>query len=240
MIGYIFSNALRACFSIAISVVCFSDLNAQGAPAGNPHTGITFPQSYKPAVFGMDTKDGKLNIKGSNYIHDEWQSAQLKLADGSEVILDAKVRIDIVNWVLEQLTGTDTLIIPSFQVQTIKLAETNETFSPKKVIGEDGPPGFYRVLYQDKSSLYCHYSTYLKKANYNAALDTGNNYDEIKMLKTYFVRLHGSLIRLDNKKSARLDQLGGQDIQGLVKKNKIDLRKEEGLISLLKLLDGNQ
>jgi len=238
MIGYIFSNVLRACFLIAVTVTCFADLNAQGPPASNPASGISLPQSYKHSVLGMDTKDGKLNIKGSNYVYDDWQSAQLKLADGSEVIPDAKVRIDIVNWVLEQLIGTDTLIIPSFQVQTIKLAETNETFSPKKVIGEDGPPGFYRVLYQDKSSLYCHYSTFIKKANYNAALDTGNNYDEIKKVKTYFVRLYGSLIRLDNKKSARLDQLGGQDIQGLVKKNKIDLRKEAGLISLLKLLDG--
>lgn len=193
--------------------------------------------NYQRFLYNSTAKAPTAELRGSNYIHEDWVPAVLLLAGDTIMVPDVKVRIDATNHVVEVEQNGTVRVFPPFLVNSIIIEGSNEVYSPRKFVGEDIPAGFYQVLYDGESALYVHYSTHIKQANYNVALDAGRTWDEILLMKEYYVRVDGKLEKLEKKKAKRLDQLGGGEIEDWISEQDVDIRSDEGLISVLKHLD---
>lgn len=179
-------------------------------------------------------------LKGTNYVSDEWLDANILLTGDTIFLEDVNMRMDIVNGVLEIKARDIVKVIPSYKVKSIIVENTGEKFHSRVSINLYGPSGFYRVLYEGKSKLYCHYSSKVKESNYNVALDTGRMDDELVIVKTYYAARKGKLIELEKKKNKLAEQLeGGSKLLDYMKANSIDTKKEKGLIAVMFFMDNS-
>lgn len=202
------------------------------------------PNDYQKFSYSGGEVVPMRETRGSNYLYEDWAKASLILAGDSIEVEEVEVRVDLMNLVIEiKDEEGKTKVFPSFLINSARFHTTGEVVAPMQAIGEDGPPGFYGVLYEEGDDLgfYCHLSTYLKEANYNPALDAGRTYDEIVLNKNYYVRIKGELVKLDNRKSKRMAQLvTDKEVMKFVDEQNIDIRSEEGVIALLKYIGANK
>jgi len=230
----VFGVMLTFVFSLTSFSAAFSQGRAQPQKVTSTINNL---DSYNKFIYDGNSVSMSTQMRGSNYIYEEWQPATLVLAGDTVEVPNVNVRVDVVNRVLEVEQDGVNKIFPSFLIKTATLTNTKEVISPRKVVGKDGPPGFFGVLYDGKSPLYIHYSTQIKQANYNPALDSGRTWDEILLVKTYYARISGELVKLEKKKSKRMAQLGGDRVADYIDAKDIDIRQDAGLIQVLTYLD---
>ena len=176
-------------------------------------------------------------LLGSNYVSEEWESADVWLSRDDVEIQDVDVRLDVDNSVLEIRIEEGIKVIPSYKISKIFFKSTQDIYVSRSGLNLYGPTGFYRLLYEGNTALYCHYSTKVKESNYNVALDAGRMDDEIIHVNNYYLAKGEKLIKLENKKSKLADQLGGSELLEFIKENNIDVKKESGLIAIAAYLD---
>jgi hypothetical protein len=108
---------------------------------------------------------------------------------------------------------------------------------PAELFIVKGKSEMYKVLVNEPISLYSRINLKFIKANYNAALDTGNIRPKYVKEVKYFVSKNGELYELPKKrKSLKKALTGMSDVANYLDKQKIDLKDEVELISaILKL-----
>jgi hypothetical protein len=196
----------------------------------------------KKANIGTTIREVKYesSLKGTSYLYKDWVLSDIVFSEDGSVMKDQLTKLDIKDNLLEIKDNDQVKVFNANQVYSVVLKLNTDTFITKNTINVEEPDGFFKILYNTYSSLLCHYSTEIKKANYNVTLDVGDRDDEIVLHKTYYAFIEGNLIKIENTRRKLLKQfLSDEKIKTFISENKIDPKKEEDIIELLRFYDTN-
>lgn len=214
--------------SLSAQTIVYTKENIHEIPE-NVHTGSKISElKYDPKLIG------------SNFLNEEWRMANIYILGDTIRIEDVPARMDLSNGVLEVKVGDQIMVVPSYKIDKVEFAGWREWYRSRSGINLYGPTGFYKVLYDGKSQLYCHYSTRIRESNYNVALDKGRKDDEIVIVETYYLMRNGKLIELESKKKKLIEQLGGSKLEQFIRDNGINLKEDSGMIAIAEYLDGKR
>jgi len=173
-----------------------------------------------------------MNVKGSPFLFDDFQEAILTDVKGSE-IEELMVNYDAMNEALICWTGKDQYL------------QLNKYIYSKMVIGNEsyynlnafGALGFGRALYMG-DRIKCFEKTEAIKSTSNSS-----GYNEVK---SYYkiVKRSRTLIWVDgvvhevHRRAKDFENLfSGIDVKRIIKTNKLKIKKDEGLVDLIKTLE---
>lgn len=179
--------------------------------------------------------------KGSSYLNEEWKEARIELMDDVTVYERAAVRVDIARGMVEIVIDDKIKFLPSHYVKSFKFNGSSEIFLSRTAIDEPGPTGFYRLVYDNGTvPLYCHYTVRMIQAHYNPVLDAGAKDNEIVVDEAYFVSIDNDMIKLETKRKQFVKQFdGAPELSDFIKKQRLDLKDERDLITVLDFLYGS-
>ncbi len=99
---------------------------------------------------------------------------------------------------------------------------------------------FLQVLYNDSSILYKRYFKEFREADYGGAYSQDRRYDEYHDRHSYYLKTaDNELQMLKPKKNSILEIMEGKsdEVEKYIKKEKPDLKTEEGLIQVINFYD---
>ena len=134
------------------------------------------------------------------------------------------------------------MLMNTYQVEMFVLINGDEriTFAPVK-LKEDSEIIFAQVLYNKGSLVYKVFQKDFVKANYEGGYSADRKYDEFVDKYDLFFMKEGELILYKAKKSKKqmLSAFPGKEkeISSFIKSNKLDLKEEDALVSLLEYYD---
>jgi hypothetical protein len=228
--------------ALAISITCMGQ-------------NVSEPQDYeaKENLRELGSTDGTGNIKtfdnryegvrGTPYIFEAFLPG--------EVFLKSKSKIAVkelnYNCFENEIAYNDpvkktTMLMNPYQVEMFVLINGDErlTFAPVK-LKEDSEIIFAQVLYNKGSLVYKVFQKDFVKANYEGGYSADRKYDEFVDKYDLFFMKEGELILYKAKKSKKqmLSAFPGKEkeISSFIKSNKLDLKEEDALVSLLEYYD---
>lgn len=177
-------------------------------------------------------------LAGTPYLNEKWQKADITLLHDDLLIKDIPVKINVRNnWLEVNLKGK-VYLLDADDIYSLFLKGNNDAFITTNALDKNGPSGFFKVIYNDKSSLLCFYSTSIKQANYVPAFDAGEQDDKIIIEKTYYAFINGQLIELEKKRQKFTQQFNlNEEMDAFFRNNRINPKKEQDLIKFLKYYD---
>ena len=228
--------------AIAISITCMGQ-------------NVSEPQDYeaKENLRELGSTDGTGNIKtfdnryegvrGTPYIFEVFLPGEVFLKSKSKVA----VKELNYNCFENEIAYNDpvkktTMLMNPYQVEMFVLINGDErlTFAPVK-LKEDSEIIFAQVLYNKGSLVYKVFQKDFVKANYEGGYSADRKYDEFVDKYDLFFMKEGELILYKAKKSKKqmLSAFPGKEkeISSFIKSNKLDLKEEDALVSLLEYYD---
>ncbi|MCB8994176.1 MAG: hypothetical protein H6538_01055 [Bacteroidales bacterium] len=213
--------------------------NAQVSSVGA--TNVVINLNDNPAwsrVFVTDRPTVSNSMSGTPFINNDWQLADIVVSDDKGEIKAVPCRIDAKANLIEINQGGVVKVLHSMNTKSIAFKTTNEVFITNKTLGIPDPVGFYKVIYDSKSSLLCYYSTKTIEGAYNPVLDAGIKEDKLVVEKTYYIFRDGKLTRLENKRGKLVKQFSDQpEIAEYIKENRITPNEELDLMKLITFID---
>lgn len=178
------------------------------------------------------------NMEGNQFINADWQLADIICSDNNGKIEGYPVRLDARANLIEINDNGVIKVLHATNTYSVAFKVTNEVFITNKTLGIAEPVGFYKVLYSEKSSLLCHYSTKIIEGAYNPVLDAGIKEDKMLVEKIYYLFKDGELTKLENKRRKLIKQFIDQpEISEYIKLNRIIPTNETDLIKLITYMD---
>ena len=204
-------------------------------------TGSTY-NPFGTATVGSFTKVYEVPyssiLNGTPYLNEEWKNADIIFSQDTLLVKDIPVKIDVMNNWLEVKYEEQIYLLYADDTYSFILKDNNDTYITKNALGTNGPSGFFKVLYNEKSSLFCHYSTGIKKANYIPAFNVGDRDDKIIIVKTYYAFINRQLIELEKNKRKFTRQFNSnEEMDAFFRHNKINPKDEQDLIKFIKYYD---
>ena len=177
-------------------------------------------------------------LSGTPYLNEKWQKADIILLHDDLLIKDIPVKINVrSSWLEVNLKGK-IYLLDADDIYSFFLKGNNDAFITTNALDKNGPSGFYKVIYNDKSSLLCFYSASIKQANYVPAFDAGEQDDKIVIEKTYYAFINGQLIELEKKSKKFTRQFNlNEEMDAFFSQNRINPKNEQDLIKFLKYHD---
>ena len=186
-------------------------------------------------VYEIPYKSGLL---GTPYLNEEWENADIVLSHDDLLVKDIPIRIDLSNNWIEVKLKEKVFLLYIDDTHSFYLKNSDDAFITGNSIAKNSPEGFYKVIYNEKSSLFCRYSTAIKKATYIPAFNVGEKDDKIVIEKIYYAFLNNQLIELEkNKKKLMLQFKSNNKINTFIKQNKTNPKNEQDLIKFIKYYD---
>lgn len=180
----------------------------------------------------------KTSLLGTPYLNEEWENADIVLSHDDLLVRDILVKIDVSNNWIEVKREGEIFLLYIDDTHSLFFKNSNTAFITGNGIAENSPEGFYEVLYNEKSSLFCHYSTSIKKATYIPAFNVGEKDDKIIIEKKYYAFLNNQLIELEKNKKKLIQQFhSNNEIITFIKQNNINPKNEQDLIKFIKYYD---
>ncbi|MBE9510120.1 MAG: hypothetical protein IMY71_04510 [Bacteroidetes bacterium] len=178
------------------------------------------------------------SLLGTPYLNEEWENADIILSHDDLLVKDIPIRIDVMNnWLEVKLKGKVFLLYVD-DTHSLFFKNSNDAFITGNGIAKNSPAGFYKVIYNEKSSVFCHYSTKIKEATYIPAFNVGEKDDKIIIEKTYYAFINNQLIELEKNKKKLIQQFkSNKEIITFIKHNNINPTKEQDLIKFIKYYD---
>lgn len=177
-------------------------------------------------------------LSGTPYLNEKWQKADIILLQDDLLIKDIPVKIDVRNNRLEVNHKGKVYLLDADDIYSLFLKGNNDAFITTNALDKNGPTGFFKVIYNEKSSLLCFYSTSIKQASYVPAFDTGEQDDKIIIKKTYYAFINRQLIELEKKSKKFTRQFNlNEEMDAFFSHNRINPKKEQDLIKFLKFYD---
>ncbi|MBN1182689.1 MAG: hypothetical protein JXB49_10405 [Bacteroidales bacterium] len=218
-------------FEIQGQLSIYSSTGSEGAPFGEGLAPTTRIKEIKYTP----------KLTGSTYLYDDWLNGNLVFAKDTNEITNLKIRLDIFNNVVEIKYFEEIKILPYSQVLSVAIPEKTEIFITKNILGPSSAEGFFKVIYNKKSTLLSHCSTKIKKSNYNEAMAVGNRDDEIIKVNNFYALIDNKLLELEKTKGKLADQFKEYpEVASYIHVKKINPKKEEQLIDLLNFIDNHQ
>ena len=194
-------------------------------------------EAFKKATFLFETKYVP-GLAGTNYINKDWETADVVFIWDSLMVKDLLIRTDVATNVVEIRLGNEVKILNSDQMLNYTLTRNGETFISNVTLNVDEPDGIFKLLYNKKSAILCHYSTKIKEANYNIAMDIGNKNDQIVVVENYYAYINKKLFALAKTRKRMIEQFeSNKQIATFIKKERINPKNEKDLIQFISYYD---
>jgi hypothetical protein len=176
-------------------------------------------------------------VKGSPFLFDDWQIAEVVLARGDTAF--TKLKLDLFAheaWVI--LSTGDSLIVRPGIIKSITFTDASGNQRRFVFTINKKETGYYETLYEgDQVSLACKRRKELKKAVISGAYTTGNPYDEFfdESPRYFIIRNHKPVLFRQRPKDVA-DILGAKAKQ-YYDQQRINLTNEEELVRLVRAAD---
>ncbi len=226
----------KNCSKILISIILIFPLisTAQIIYSESDNT----PQSLRFDSYYVTEKQYNSKVTGSNYIFDEWQAADIYLANDSGVFQNVLIKLDVLYNAVEIKDIVETKVLPAYRVKYLKITNNNDIYITRNALGDFLINGFSKIIYNGKASLLCNYAGKIKEAKYNEALAVGNRDDELIIVKKYYFFIKNELILVEKNKRKFIKSFSNNPkIQEFIKEKKISPKDENDLIKLITYID---
>ena len=189
-------------------------------------------------VFITDRPFNSTYQTGSPFIYNEWKLADIITAENKAEILNVPARIDAKSNVIEINHDGKVKVLHSSNTYSLVFKTSKEIFVSNKVLGITEPEGFFKIIYNEKSSLICHYSTKLIEGTYNPVLDAGIKENKLLVEPTYYMIKNGKLVKLEKNRKKLIRQFNDQpEVVQYIKNQHITPKLEEDLLKLIGFID---
>lgn len=208
---------------------------------------VTFGQSK--TLVGLNGKPLEINrdlsIEGSPYLTENWCEGSIVLTSGQK-ISNLKLKYNAFHDRLEYLMNGQPLFIDNNRLRSFILFNCSESMTSALIfqngfnnLPEGGAFNFYTIIFNNKSQLIKS----IKKSIYEAPEASFNSAKKEKKYITterYFLidsLQNGKEIKLNKKSILSVTGLEKGRLNTLLKNRNIDLKKENGLVQLLSILN---
>jgi len=184
------------------------------------------------------SKNASSNTVGNVFINDAWKNADIILNGSNEVITDIPVKIDAHKNQVEIQHDGLVKTLEADNIKSIVFDNEKTTFITNILLAKNSPDGFYRLIYNQHSSLLCYYYSEIRQSNYNRAMDIGERQDAVVVVSDYYLLVHGKLIKLESNRRKMARQFGYNDkIYNYILSEKIHPKNEFDLVKFVTFCD---
>ncbi|AKD55396.1 hypothetical protein [Spirosoma radiotolerans] len=200
--------------------------------------------SNNPTLFSIKGQAGQLI--GSPYLDTTWQAGNVKFYNKLGVSLTADslagvpVRLDLSANEVEIRAGEKN--IKAVKATAVRYVDVNNLFGTvsryinvHEYQGDaQALTGFFEQLAMGKLDLLLHPSVYIRRANYNVALNTGTKDDELMKKQDWYVARDKQATKFSPGKKAILELMADkkEQMEAFLKMEKPDLKSRVGLLAV--------
>lgn len=186
------------------------------------------------------------NLIGHPYLDTTWQAGNVKFYNRLGVSLTTDslagvpVRFDLLANEVEVRAGAND--IKAVKATAVRYVDINNSFGTvSRYVNTheyqgDGQAltGFFDQLATGKLDLLRYTSTYIRRANYNLALNTGTKDDELMKKQDWYVAREKQATKFSPGKKAILELMADkkEQIESFLKTEKPDLKSRAGLLAV--------
>jgi len=211
-------------YIIVILVFTFQYVLAQ--PGNHSKEGATFTISGTESQFIRATSKSLPKVKGTVYINDNWEQAEVKTLTQKKVV-KLLARFNAYSKEIEILKEEDFVALEP--IEGISVILNGKKFIPFKPNSSEKTI-FAESMVKGKLSLIKVYDVKIVKAVSDASLLNVENEDRVRIIeKLYFENSDDRIERLPKKKKEILSIFDNQT-QVFIRKEKMFLKKDEDLI----------
>jgi len=184
------------------------------------------------------SKNASSNTVGNVYINNNWKTADIILNGSNELITGIPVRMNAHKNQLEIQHDGKVKTLESDNIKSILIENEKTTYITNSLLVKNSPEGFYRLIYNQHSSLLCYYYSEIRQSNYNRAMDIGERKDAVVIMNDYYLLFHGKLIKLESNRRKMARQFGYNDkIYNYILSEKIHPKNEFDLVKFATFCD---
>lgn len=194
-----------------------------------PNTGV---------LFGVEGEAGK--VIGDNYYDTTFQAGNVRFygrIGAADSLGGVPVRYDLMTQEVEVRAGANDIRAAKaptvrYFVMNNRLGGANLFINVREFRGDaDQLVGFFEDVTSGKLTLLQRHSIHVKKANYNAALNTGTKDDELEKKREWYVAKGRQAFKFSPNKKVILELMADKQaaIETFLKDKKPDLKKASGL-----------
>ena len=199
-------------------------------------------------LFGIKGPAGK--VIGDVYVDTVWQAGNVKfygkLNATTDSLAGVPVRLDLLANDVEIRAGVQD--IRSAKASTVRYVDVNNRLGTssryvnvREYRGDaDALLGFFEQVATGKLDLLQHPTVYVRRANYNMALNTGTKDDEIMKKTDWYMARNKQATKFSPTKKALLDLMSDQKapIEAYLKNTKPDLKSRSDLVAVVAYYNG--
>ncbi|MEL7002080.1 MAG: hypothetical protein AAFN93_05000 [Bacteroidota bacterium] len=181
---------------------------------------------------------------GSYYLDDSWKVSNITLISKGQV-KGYPTKLDLKQYELDIQVGDEIKVVQLLKVKEFKWADSpgdsSKFVNTEHLYGAvDGTGRMMEELVGNTFSLYKHMETYIQEANYNKAMGVGQQDNQIKLKKEYYLSKEGRLWLVSPKLKKNRELFGDHysKVVAFTKANKLKFNREEDLIEVIKFLNG--
>lgn len=176
-------------------------------------------------------------IKGSFYIHDEWNEGTIYLNKGMKT-QGLPLRYDIVNNVMEIKYEDKIKVLQGYEIHKFDLQQGAEKMIFSNVQNyKGGEPlrGFIKILASGTITVGVHSTATISKPNYNVALNIGEKDAKVVKKEKLYLITGGAIQEVPGKKSEFLSIFGNKatDIEKFMANKKYNYKNKEELLLIV-------
>ncbi|MEQ9403064.1 MAG: hypothetical protein RIM99_05720 [Cyclobacteriaceae bacterium] len=197
--------------------------------AGNQHDIESWLSRNKLRNFG-DEK----GYVGERFFNENWLTGTIQTVDGM-VLRNTDIKYDILMDQLITKINKTPFVLKSGTVDNFVLKLNGEELLFRSVV-VDNKVGYLQVLHSGNTSLYVRHSTkIIKRDEGNQAYGSGVAYDKYVTTKEFYASIGDSQpVQLKNSKKGLVTFFTDRsdDIGSFIKKNKVNLKSDDGMTSV--------
>ena len=199
-------------------------------------------------LFSIKGPAGK--VIGDVYVDTVWQAGNVKfygkLNATTDSLAGVPVRLDLMANEVEIRAGAQD--IRAAKASTVRYVDVNNRVGTssryvnvREYRGDaDALSGFFEQVATGKLDLLLYPSVYVRRANYNMALNVGTKDDEIVKKADWYVAKNKRATKFSPTRKALLELMSDRsdEVEAYLKKNKPDLKSKSGLMALVAYYNG--
>ena len=199
-------------------------------------------------LFGLKGPAGK--VIGDVYVDTVWQAGNVKFYGKPNGVSDSlkgvPVRLDLMANEIEIRAGANDIRVakaPAVRYVDVnnRLGSSSRYMNVREYRGDaDALSGFFEQVVTGRLDLLQHPMVYVRRANFNAALNVGTKDDEIIKKTDWYMAKSKQATKLSPTKKALLDLMSDRkdQIEAYLKNQKPDLKSRAGLMAVVAYYNG--
>jgi hypothetical protein len=186
----------------------------------------------------MKSAENSSKETGNGYVNSLWKTADIMMNSSNKVITGVQVRLDAQHNLLEIKYDGKIKTLSSGNVKSIVIASEQTTYITDALLNKEVPKGFYRLVYNHRSSLLCHYYSEIRQSSYNRAIDMGDRKSAVVLMKEYYFLYQGKMLKLEgNRKKLARQFTSNEKIYDYIIREKLHPKNEFDLVKLVTFCD---